>query len=117
MLHGERNSWRGAPPRRPVPEDSAVDQRDADLEQVVPASKLLGYLNFSDGRPDPRWQKQLNDAYAFLGARGEAAPWLALLDWLGDSLRRLQAEGGAAFRDAGQAQAVLALAREVLPAY
>ena len=44
------------------------------LEQAASLSGLLGWLNFSDGRPDPRWQKQLNDAYAFLAEqrRGRA---------------------------------------------
>jgi hypothetical protein len=97
-------------------EDPLVDDRRAQLEQSVSASALLGYLNFSDGRPDPRWQKRLNDAYAFLAAPGEAAPWQALLDWLADSLRRLHAEGGA-FRDVAQAEQVLALTARGLTAY
>ena len=45
-----------------------MDPRHAELEQVVSASALLGYLNFSNGRPDPRWQKQLDDAYAYASA-------------------------------------------------
>jgi len=94
-----------------------VDERYAQLEKVFSASALLGYLNFSDGRPDPRWQKQLNDAYAFLAEHGEAAPWQALLDWLADALNRLREGGGAAFRDVTQAQEVLSLAARVLPAY
>ena len=51
-----------------------MDERYAGLEQAVSVSGLLGYLNFSDGRPDPRWQKQLNDAYAFLVEHDEATP-------------------------------------------
>src|SRR5262245_40201466 len=98
-------------------EEPAVEERHAQLEQTVSASALLGYVNFSDGRPDPRWQKQLNDAYTFLAEHGEAAPWQALLDWLSASLRRLHAGGGAAFRDVTQAKNVLALAGRVLPAY
>jgi hypothetical protein len=98
-------------------EGSAVDQRYAQLEKAVSASALLGYLNFSDGRPDPRWQKQLNDAYAFLAEHGEAAPWQALLDWLTDALIRLHEGGGAAFRDVAQAKDVLSLAARVLPVY
>src|SRR5579875_3584463 len=98
-------------------EGSAVDERYAQLEKVSSASALLGYLNFSDGRPDPRWQKQLNDAYAFFAKQGEAAPWQALLDWLTDALHRLHSEGGAAFRDVRQAENVLSLAARVLPAY
>jgi hypothetical protein len=94
-----------------------VDDRHARLEQIVSASALLGYVNFSDGRPDPRWQKQLNDAYAFFAVLGEAAPWQALLDWLAAGLRKLHAGGGAAFRDVSQAERVLALAGRLLPAY
>jgi hypothetical protein len=94
-----------------------VEERYAQLEQIVSASALLGYLNFSDGRPDPRWQKQLNDAYTFFAELGEKAPWQALLDWLRDALHRLHAEGGAAFRDVTQAENVLTAAARVLPAY
>jgi hypothetical protein len=94
-----------------------VDQRHAEPEQVLSASVLLGYLNFSDGRPDPRWQKQFNDAYAALAQRGEPRPWQALLDGLGAALRDLHAGGGAAFRDVSQAEAALSLASQVLPAY
>jgi hypothetical protein len=98
-------------------EDSAVDERYTQVEKIVSASALLGYLNFSDGRPDPRWQKQLNDAYAFFAEHGETAPWQALFDWLTDALHRLHAAGGAAFRDVTQAESVLMLAARVLPAY
>jgi len=98
-------------------EDSTVDERYAQVEKIVSASALLGYLNFSDGRPDPRWQKQLNDAYAFFAEHGEAAPWQALCDWLRDALHRLHAEGSAAFRDVSQAEDVLTLTVRVLPAY
>ncbi len=98
-------------------EGSAVDERYAQLEKVISASALLGYLNFSDGRPDPRWQKQLNDAYAILAEQGEPAPWQALLDWLTDALHRLHESGGAAFRDVTQAKDVLSRTERVLPAY
>jgi hypothetical protein len=94
-----------------------VDDRQAQLGQTVSASALLGYLNFSDGRPDPRWQKQLNEAYTFLAEPREPAPWQALLDWLSANLRTLHAGDSAAFRDVTQADNVLALAARVLPAY
>ncbi len=93
------------------------DERITALEQAVPVSGLLGYLNFSDGRPDPRWQRQLDDAYSFLADRGEAAPWQALLEALPVSLRRLNESGATAFRDVRQAEGALALAPRVLPAY
>src|SRR5579872_3111174 len=86
-----------------------VDERYAGLEQAVSVSGLLGYLNFSDGRPDPRWQKQLNDAYAYLAQLDEAQPWSALLEVLKAGLRRLQDGGAAAFRNVTQAEAALAL--------
>jgi hypothetical protein len=96
---------------------SAVDKRQAQLEQIVSASALLGYLNFSDGRPDPRWQKKLNDAYSYLDEHGEAAPWQAIFAWLSARLRDLHAEGSAAFRDVKQAEDVLETADGVLLAY
>jgi hypothetical protein len=98
-------------------EGRAVEERPADLEPAVSASALLGYLNFSDGRPDPRWQRQLNDAYALLASRHPDAPWTALLDWLGSRLQILHTGGAAAFRDVTQAREVLDLVGRVLIAY
>jgi len=94
-----------------------VDARDVELGQVVSASGILGYLNFSDGRSDPRWQKQVNEAYGWLDHHGEPAPWKALADWLLRGLERLQQSGSPAFRDVRQAREVLARAAEVLSAY
>jgi hypothetical protein len=34
----------------------------AALDRAVPLQGPLGYLNFSEGRPDPRFQKQISDA-------------------------------------------------------
>ncbi|HTU93903.1 MAG TPA: hypothetical protein VMF69_27730, partial [Gemmataceae bacterium] len=94
-----------------------MDERYAHLEQIVSTSALLGYLNFSDGRPDPRWQKQLNDAYAFLAEHGETAPCQAFFSWLTAALHRLHGEGSAAFRAVEQAEDVLEMAGGVLRAY
>jgi hypothetical protein len=94
-----------------------VDDRLAELERTVPLSGLLGYLNFSDGRPDPRWQKQLNDAYAVFAVRAGDPAWEALLDVMPAGLRRLQAAGSSAFRDVTQAAAAIDLAGRVLTAY
>jgi hypothetical protein len=99
------------------PKGSEVDERLTELEQAVAPSALLGYLNFSDGRPDPRWQRQLNDAFAFFARRGEAKPWNAVLDWLTARLHQLQAGGAGAFRDVTQAEEVLRHTRAALPAY
>lgn len=88
------------------------------LPEGVSVQALLGYLNFAEGRPDPRFQKQLNDVYAACADADERAPWEALLHTLRAHLRHLHAEGSAAFRDVTQAEAVLRLAFEaVLPAY
>jgi len=73
------------------------------------AQLLLGYINFSDGRPDHRWQRQLDDALAEFGPD--------LLPLLQQALAELQASGSAAFRDVQTAQAVLRLTQEVLQAY
>jgi hypothetical protein len=94
-----------------------VEQRHAALGQVVSVSGLLGYLNFSDGRPDPRWQKQINDAFAHYAQLGDPTPWLALLEGLNVHTDALHAAGGSAFRDVSQARAVLDLVAQVLPAY
>jgi hypothetical protein len=88
------------------------------LDAVVPLQGVLGYLNFSTGKPDPRFQKQLSDAFAFLAGRGDAAPWQTLPESLRTRLRTLQAGASGAFRDTTQAEAVLRLAfGGVLPAY
>jgi hypothetical protein len=95
-----------------------VDERWAQLDQAASAAKLLGYLNYSDGRPDPRWQKQVNDTFAFLADHDVAEPWRAFRDWLADHLRALQAGGVAGFKDISQARAVLEMTFDkVLPAY
>jgi hypothetical protein len=94
-----------------------VDERLAELERQTPASGLLGYLNFSDGRPDPRWQRGFNDAFAFFVKRGDSQPWLALCDWLSIRLEELRAGGTAAFRDVTQARGVLGVFPAVLNAY
>jgi hypothetical protein len=112
MLHEVNGRRRPRNKRAP-----AVDERYERLEQTVSASALLGYLNFSDGRPDPRWQKQLNDAYAYFAEHGEAAPWTALLEWMRSRLSQLHSSGTPAFRNVSQAQAVLGLAERVLAAY
>jgi hypothetical protein len=70
---------------------------------------ILGYLNFATGKPDAKFQKQLNDAYAMLEAQGEERPWLALHDRLRAELVTLKERGAAAFQDATQAEAVITL--------
>jgi hypothetical protein len=78
---------------------------------------VLGYLNFSEGRPDPRVARQIDDAYASLAEQGIDQPWAVLHDWLRADLAALKTTGGA-FQNAIQAEAVLELAfNRVLPEY
>lgn len=93
-----------------------MTQPQASLDPAV-AQAVLGYLNFSDGRPDARWQRQLNDGFGQLAIAGSATAWTQLLTDLGGRLQELHAGGSAAFRDISQAEAALRLASEVLVAY
>jgi hypothetical protein len=95
-----------------------VEEIIRELDRAVPLQGVLGYLNFSAGRPDPRVQKTLNEAYAFLRGCRLPAPWRLLYQALQRKLAELQAGGTAAFRDCRQAEAALRLTFErVLPAY
>src|SRR4051812_15912759 len=79
---------------------------------------MLGYLNFSEGKPDPRFQKQLSDAYQYLDEHGAEKPHQVLHDLLAERLGALKTGGTSAFQDVSQAEAVLRLVFEqVLPDY
>ncbi len=96
---------------------AAVSQAAA-MSQAVPLSGILGYLNLSTGKPDPRFQKQINDAYGFLVERGVAEPWRALHENLASALNDLHAKAAPGFGEAQQAAAVLKLTfTRVLPEY
>src|SRR5262249_49973206 len=92
----------------------AVDDH-AKLDPAL-AQAIVGYLEFSDGRPEPRWQQQVNDASGQLARAGDEHPWQTLLAALRQRFVELRG-ASAAFRDASQADAVLALAQRLLPAY
>src|SRR5581483_11327939 len=88
------------------------------LEQAVPLQTLLGYVNFSEGRADPRFQKQLNAAFAFLAQNGSDKPWHDLHLVLAAALEKFHNSGTAAFREVEQADGALRLVfAHVLPAY
>ncbi len=101
-----------------------MDDRLTSLERAVSLSAILGYLNFSEGKPDGRFERQINDAYAFLAQGADAPrsgaekpPWEKLHEALRERLEALRKEGGA-FQDVRQAEAVLALTFDhLLPAY
>src|SRR5262245_45766475 len=79
---------------------------------------LLGYLNFSEGRPDPRFAQQLNEACEDAALVEGSAPLRALAFLLRQELERLKAAGSSAFQNATQVEAVLPLTLEhLLPAY
>jgi hypothetical protein len=95
-----------------------MDDVRAKLSQAGPASRLLGWLNFSDGRPDPKWQRQLDDTFAIAFQNDVEKPWNLVRDWLADELGELEKSGNAAFRDSTQARAALSLIFDhALPAY
>src|SRR6478752_10087649 len=86
-----------------------------ELSRRTDPAKLLGYLNFSDGRPDARFQKGLADATAFLMANCESPPWTAIPRWLARALDELESSGSPAFRESTQVRAVVDAALVQLP--
>ncbi len=79
-------------------------------EDIAAAREVLGYLNFSSGRPDPAFQRLVNDLTGRLG-------WAKLPEMLRKSLAQLAAEAPAFFNHT-QASAAVDLAFEhVLPAF
>ncbi len=80
-------------------------------------AKLLGYLNFADGRSDPKFQRGLAELCAVLVEQdGSAALPMRLAEYLHRQLDALQSSGAAAFRDVTQARGVIRAALEALPA-
>ncbi len=87
-----------------------------ELTRRYDGSTLLGYINFSDGRPDPRFRKGLAEVFAFLLGHDDPAPWETTLGWLAARADELQQAGSAAFRDLTQAREVLPVAFRDVPA-
>jgi hypothetical protein len=87
-----------------------------ELSRKTDPAKLLGYLNFADGRPDAKYQKGIADAFSFLLANGDTHPWRTLPEWLGDALAELKRSGSPAFRESTQVNGVLPAALLLLPA-
>ena len=83
------------------------------LDEAV-LQDLLGYLNFSSGKPDSRFHQQLNRLSAWLRPTAEGVPLVARLNQKLDQL----ATSSPAFSDCHQARAVIRLVFDaVLPAY
>ena len=74
---------------------------------------LLGYLNFSDGTPGPRFRQCMNLLYG-----REPQSTNSIRNSLLDQLSKLQQEGATAFTEITQAESVIKTAFDhVLPAY
>jgi hypothetical protein len=83
-----------------------------DRPTAVP---LLGYLNFSDGRPDPKFQKGLDLAFRALDTASSENPANEVASWLLEEADKLQASGAPAFSDLSQARTVIELAFRKFP--
>lgn len=87
-------------------------------EPPVTWQGLLGYLNLSAGKPDPRFQGQWHAACALPEIVESHNPTAALAERLRAELSQLQRDGAAAFRDVAQAESVIsAVLIELPPAY
>jgi hypothetical protein len=85
---------------------------------AVPTEAVLGYLNFSEGKADPRFARQFDDICVWLGQQLSDADWRAPFHLLLACLPKLQSRGAAAFRDTTQAEQVLRVVRDhVVPGY
>jgi hypothetical protein len=88
----------------------------AKADEAVSWSALLGYVNFSTGKPDPRFQAQLNEAYR--ACAGSEQPTETLHRQLIERLAELKASGASAFQDVAQSEWAIALVfDDALPAY
>lgn len=89
-----------------------------ELTRLFDPTKPLGYLNFSDGRADPRFRKLLADVFEHLLEKYDPAPWATTGAWLLTTATDLEKSGSAAFQDLSRARAVVELAfGELLTAY
>ncbi len=87
----------------------------AELGRRFDAGKLLGYLNFSDGRPDPRFRKLLAEVFALRIELGDDRPWRTAGQWLAHAADELERSGSAAFRDLAHAKLVRQAAFDHVP--
>ncbi len=98
-----------SPTSRSRPETPAESSSAGGLQEI------LGYLNFSNGRPDAAFERRLNEHFAVTRTRPKRAA--TLRDELRAGLSALRSSSGA-FADSAQAEAVIGLAFDgLLPAY
>jgi hypothetical protein len=88
------------------------DQQVWDRATVL--REMLGFLNFSEGKPDPRFQRNISD---YFRETQTPQPWNDLRSELQQTAERVRGTS-AAFRDLHQAQAVVDLVcQHLIPAY
>jgi hypothetical protein len=98
-------------------ENERADGEPTALESAIQG--IIGYLNFSEGKPEPRFAQQVDQVFAWLQAMApaEGGVWSALYGLLLVKLDEYQKQGGT-FRDVEQAAAVLNIIfAKLLPAY
>jgi len=95
-----------------------MSNRDSQAAGPPAVEQVLGYLNFSSGAADAQFLANLNRLFEDAGKEKSGLPaWLAVGRVLTERLAALRKDT-AAFRDAEQAEAVLALVfDQSLPAY
>lgn len=95
-----------------------MDAQPRDGLDKIDVASILGYLNFSNGRPDPRFQVAWNTAQQYFDFTESAEPCLALIEWLRLQCPRLSEEGGSAFKDLSHAVAMLEILKQkLIPEY
>ncbi len=97
-----------------------MSQRKEDDPKTLDLVQVLGYLNFSSGKPDPKTLCSLNRLYAAAlpGSPYAGMPaWLQIQQWLQDLIVVLP-ESNSAFQECEQANALLELLwLYLLPSY
>jgi hypothetical protein len=94
---------------------------DMDLRQVL--REMLGYLNLSSGAPDPRFQRHANELFGWVSQHGDRSgadrssgpPPQEMARLLREELAALRGTS-AAFGNVAQAEAVIDLALDKVPA-
>jgi hypothetical protein len=95
-------------------DEHEIMQGDGVWSRETALREMLGYLNFSQGKPDARFQTNISESYR---CATSDEPWLELQRELREALESVRGNS-AAFRDVSQAEAVLAIVFEkLLPAY
>jgi hypothetical protein len=97
---------------------SEVEFQLHDIIQQMDLPKVVGYLNFSNGRPDLRFQKAWNEAQHATYGLNQQEPWTLLSNTIVKEMKTLAEQGGSAFQDLTQARTVLShLTLHLIPRY